>query len=293
MERRAAFALVALCVAALLYLLIDSQRAATVFESESDFGRVRVVERSDGLRSLYTGEGRARQSAIYPGRPMHLEHEYTRVGMIGLALIPLDGRILFVGLGGGAMPMYARQIMPRAYIDVVEIDPVIVDVAQRYFGFVTDERMIVHTGDGRAFIENAPPGTYDLIVLDAFSDDEVPYSLTTRQFLSAVDTALAPGGVVVSNLWTAAPAFPSMLMTYRTVFEQVHLLRVPRRAQRILIAGPAGRTFDRAALLRAARDFARRVELGFDLPALVVNGYEAAPRVRAPVLEDRQPARVE
>ncbi|MGH7463520.1 MAG: hypothetical protein ACREK1_00005, partial [Longimicrobiales bacterium] len=98
MIRRAGFAIAALCTAAVLYLLIDSQRPRTIFESDSEFGRVRVTERSDGLRSLYTGEGRARQSAIYPGRPMHLEHASTRVGMIGLALIPPDGRILFVGL---------------------------------------------------------------------------------------------------------------------------------------------------------------------------------------------------
>lgn len=275
-----------LAIATALAYVVASQRTRVVFESDSDFDRVRVVEQSDGLRYLVTGEGRARQSAIYPGRPMHLELAYSRVGMIGLALVPPDARILFVGLGGGAMPMYTRQVMPHARIDVVEIDPVIVDVAQEWFGFTPDSLMVVHTGDGRAFIERAPPGSYDLIVLDAFSDDEVPYSLTTREFLLAVRAAVTEDGVVVSNLWTRAPAYPSMLATYVAVFDEVHLLEVPRRAQRILVGGAGDGEMDRATLVSAARALAERVELGFDLPGLVEGGYEAVPVLAAPVLED-------
>jgi spermidine synthase len=146
--------------------------------------------------------------------------------------------------------------------------------------------MVVHAGDGRAFIERAPPHTYDLIVLDAFSDDEVPYSLTTREFLTAVHAALSPEGIVVSNVWTAAPAYPAMLATYRAVFDEVHLLRVPRHAQRILVAGTGARPLDASVLTDAARTFAARVETGFDLLQLVEQGYEPVPPTNEPVLED-------
>ena len=287
MFRRHSLTIALIVVAGALAWLLTTQRTRTVFETHSEFGRVRVTERSDGLRSLITGDGRARQSAIYPGRPMHLELAYSRVGMAGLALVPPDARILFVGLGGGAMPMYTRQVMPDAHIDVVEIDPVIVEVAQRWFGFRPDAQMVVHTGDGRAFIEDAPRATYDLIVLDAFSDDEVPYSLTTREFLQAVRAALTPEGVVVSNLWTGSPSYQAMLTTYDTVFDEVHLLRVPRRAQHILVAGTGARPLDAATMANAARTFAARVETGFDLPRLVEEGYEPVPPTDAPVLEDR------
>ena len=279
---------VMIAVAGALLYALSAQRTRTVFESESEFGRVRVTEQSDGLRSLYTGAGRARQSAIYPGRPLQLVHEYTRVGMIGLALVPADARILFVGLGGGAMPMFTRQVMPRAHIDVVEIDPVIVAAAQRWFGFVPDEQLTVHTGDGRAFIEATPPGTYDLIVLDAFSDDEVPYSLTTREFLRAVRASMAEDGVVISNLWTAQATYAAMLATYDDVFDHVHLLRVPRRAQRILIASTQSRPMDRRNLTEAARALESRVELGFPLASLVEQGHES-PRAGGSVLLDRSP----
>lgn len=257
-----------------------------LFEGESDFQPVRVVERADGLRSLYTA-GRSRQSALYPGRPLHLEITYTRVGMIGLALVPEDARILFVGLGGGAMPRYTHHVLPEASIDVVEIDPLIVDVAQRWFGFRPDARLRVHTADGRAFIEDAEPASWDLIVLDAFAEHGIPYALTTRQFLEAVSSRLAPRGVVVSNIWSSARAYRSMLATYQAVYGDVQLVRVPGRAQRIVVSGPGAAGLGRTGLIRAAEDLAARVELGFDLRGLVAREYEALPRVRAEVLEDR------
>jgi spermidine synthase len=276
-------------VLALGYRAGSARDGNVVFEGESSFGRVWVVERADGLRSLYMGEGRARQSAIFPGRPRHLELPYTRVATIGLALTPADGRILFVGLGGGAMPMFARQVLPEARIDVVEIDPLIVEVAHSHFGFQPDSLLVVHTTDGRAFIEEAPLPSYDLIVLDAFSDDEIPLALATRQFLESVRDRLAPDGVVVSNLWSANRDHDAMLATYQAVFQQVHLVRVPGRSQRILIAGATREPLDRPALVAASRLLALRVDLGFDLPRLVSRGYQVPAVPAAPVLEDQVP----
>src|SRR5690606_30501568 len=238
---------------ALAFFVLFGQRQRVLFDSTGDFGRVRVTENAAGLRTLYTGEGRARQSVIRPGDPLQLELPYTRVATIGLALIPPDARILYVGLGGGAMPMHAHHVLPRASIDVVEIDPLIVDLAQSYFGFRPDSLLRVHTADGRAFIESAAPESWDLIVLDAFSDDAIPHALATREFLEAVRARLEPSGIVLSNLWTATDAYSSMLATYRSVFTDVHLLHVPDRRQAILITARAPRTITRDTLLVAAR----------------------------------------
>jgi len=283
--RAAAPTAAVLLLVALAYASI-SRAPRTLFETDSAFGRVRVVERHDGLRSLYIGGGRARQTAVFPDRPMHLELAYTRVAVIGLALVPMDGRLLYVGLGGGAMPTHARHVLPLARIDVVEIDPVIVDVAQRWFGFTPGANLSVHTDDGRAFIERATPGMWDLIVLDAFSDDAIPFSLTTRQFLEAVRTRVTADGVVIANLFTRGAAHASMLATYDAVFDDVHRIAVPGRRQEIVVASAATRALDRTTLVNVARAFAGRVELGFDLAGLVEGGYESLPRSHASVLDD-------
>lgn len=268
---------------ALAFLLILADRPHVVFEGEGAFGRVRVTEGSNGMRTLYTGDARARQSVIRPGDPLHLELPYSRVAAIGLAFIPADGRILYVGLGGGAMPMHAHEVLPAATIDVIEIDPLIVDVAHEYFGFRPDSLLRIHTGDGRAFIESAAPATWDLIVLDAFSDDEIPHALATQEFLTAVQSRLKPSGVVLSNLWTANDAYPSMVATYQHVFPGVHLLQVPQRSQVILLATGEDRPLGRDSLVAAARELEGFVP---GLTAAISVGYSRADPVDAGVLAD-------
>lgn len=281
--------------AALLALLLVAAGAAhllrasaerTLFEADSEFGGVRVAERRGGVRALYTGGGSALQSAVVPGRPRDLQVEYTRVGVIGLALVPPDAEILYVGLGGGAMPMHARHVLPGASIAAVEIDPLVVEVARRFFGVHEDARLRVHVGDGRAFLESAHGAHWDLIVLDAFAGNEVPLSLATREFLETVAARLAPGGVVVANLWTRAPVYDAMLATYHAVFPDVHLVRVGRRAQDILVARSGPGSLSRDSLLAAAATLARRSHPGFDLEARVRRGHRPAPVPTAAVLRD-------
>lgn len=281
----AAAILLALVLAAAVWSRANPA-ARTLFDQGSEFGRVRVIETRGGLRELRTGDDAGLQTVLHPERPRRLESAYTRVGMIGLALVPPDARVLFVGLGGGAMPTFARLVAPELTIDVVEIDPLIVDVAQRFFNVRPDDRLRLHVGDGRAFIEAAPPGAYDLIVLDAFSDDAIPRALATREFLQAVDAALKADGVVVSNLWTANDDYASMVATYAAVFQRVHLVRVPARRQNILVAGPAVAGADRDAFVAAAAALQARADLGFDLRGLVATGYTREIG-GAPVLHDR------
>jgi spermidine synthase len=280
---------VGLVLAALLLVLAYralTPRWTVIHDSTSDFGRIRVTERHDGLRRLYLGEGRAVQTAAWADRPRHLESAYTRVAMIGLALAPPGGRVLFVGIGGGAMPMYARVVRPDAALDAVEIDPAVLDVAIRFFGFRPDSLLTAHVDDGRAFIERAAPGSWDIVVLDAFSDDEIPYALATREFLLAVRSSLAADGVVVSNLWTRNPFYDDMVATYLDVFPQVRLISVPGRPQRILLAS-ADRPLEAGDLIAAARALAARETPGFDLPALIERGYLQPPPRAGRVLADR------
>lgn len=270
--------------AALLAAACDVR--TVVFEEGTSSDRVRVMERSDGLRELYMGEGRVRQSAVYPGRPLHLELPYTRVATLSLALVPPGGRILYVGLGGGALPMHARQLLPELRIDVVEIDPRIVEVARDHFGFVEDPRTTVHVADGRAFIEAAPVASWDVVLLDAFADDAIPRELATRQFLEEVRRVLARGGAVVANVPSGNPLADDMLATYAAVFPGVARVQVPGRQQWIVVAVPDDRPLGRQLLVEAGRRLAPGTPLGFDLPSLVEEGFVDDPLPAAPVLED-------
>lgn len=56
--------------------------------------------------------------------------------------------VLLVGLGGGGLPQFLRDFMPSVTIEVVELDPVVLEVAKQWFGFQPDDRLTVTLGDG-------------------------------------------------------------------------------------------------------------------------------------------------
>src|SRR5712671_7939777 len=226
-------------LSALAALSVLACAAETViYEKPSHYNTIVVTEDSNGLRTLLFERGGSRQSVVKPGDPEHLELPYARVALAGLALCEEPRRILVVGLGGGSLPMFLRKHYPAAGIDVAEIDPDVVDVAKKLFGFVADERMHAHVGDGRQFIENARQADYDIIFLDAFGARDVPKHLTTLEFLQITRRALKPNGVVVSNIWRPAsnPLYDSMVRTHQEVFEELLILDVPGDVNNIFLA---------------------------------------------------------
>lgn len=56
--------------------------------------------------------------------------------------------VLLVGLGGGGLAQFLRDFVPSITIEVVELDPVVLEVAKDWFGFRPDDRLTVTLGDG-------------------------------------------------------------------------------------------------------------------------------------------------
>lgn len=88
---------------------------------------------------------------------------------------------------------------PNLSIDVVEIDPIVVDVAREYF-FLNNSnpKLKIYTQDARDYLEQYS-GKYDVIILDAFSKTYVPFHLMTLEFYDLLYTKLSDDGVVVAN----------------------------------------------------------------------------------------------
>src|SRR5256712_13454546 len=83
-------------------------------------------------------------------------------------------------------------------IDVAELDPAVVDAGRRYFHAPAGSRLRVATEDGRLFVTRSPD-RYDIILLDAYLIDTIPFHLATREFFVAARAHLVPGGVLGSN----------------------------------------------------------------------------------------------
>ena len=198
-------------------------RQRRFIEIDSDYRGIEVF-RYDSLCSLSFEHSGATQTRIDLKDPNRLVSRYTQMSFAGLLLTPEPKSILVAGLGGGSIPRTFSDLLPDALIDVVELDPVMVGVAKKYFMFEETANMRVHVGDARAFIRRAghQGRQYDYIVFDAFDDDVIPSHLRTAEFLEEVKRILSPGGVLVAN---EIPRFcRPELVSYQQVWSRFYQL---------------------------------------------------------------------
>ena len=133
----------------------------------------------------------------------------------GRPAAPGDGRAIgVVGLGSGTIAAWAQ---PGDSLTFYEIDPLVIRVAEdpTYFTWLADAavRPAIVLGDARLSLEPVAAGTYDVLVLDAFSSDAIPAHLLTAEAIADDARVLRPGGVLaihVSNrYYDLAPAVAS------------------------------------------------------------------------------------
>ena len=106
-----------------------------LFEKNSLYQYIQVIEdTAKKERYVRNQKKEYTQGGIYVNAPEKLLFEFTRMGFVSLAFLDRDPKdVLFVGLGAGAMPRYFTGRYPDAIIDIAEIDPEMVTVAQKYF----------------------------------------------------------------------------------------------------------------------------------------------------------------
>lgn len=140
-------------------------------------------------------------------------------------------RALFIGAGAFGMPEELSRVVAGSEVDVVEIDPAVIDVGRRYFKLDEHPRVHAYAGDARRFL-NESAGGYDFIFGDAYNGvQHIPSHLVTREFFSVVKSRLSPGGVFMMNVITAvegekAELLGHVLATVRAVFPHVETFAV-------------------------------------------------------------------
>jgi spermidine synthase len=225
---RAAAALLCMGLVALAMFWHARTRAAEpglLLEMDSFYNHIRVAEDS-GTR--YMDFDNLRQSAMLLEDPWELRLRYSRFLALALAFQPEPKRVLILGLGGGSFPKRLYRDLPQIVVDAVDIDPEVLAIAKRYFRVPEDSRLRLHPRDGRRFVQETTE-KYDLIFLDAYNSDTIPFHLTTREFYRELEARLAPGGVVVSNIigtlrGPQSAFFRAMYRTLSETFPAVHVV---------------------------------------------------------------------
>jgi spermidine synthase len=137
--------------------------------------------------------------------------------------------VAILGLAGGtAARQYTAAYGAGVQITGVEIDPVILDVAHRYF-HLDEPNVHPVVGDARYWLDTQA-GKYDVVVMDAYRQPYIPFHLTTREFFSEVRDHLQPGGVAVVNAGRTATDYrlvDAIASTMAAVYPSVFLVDVP------------------------------------------------------------------
>jgi spermidine synthase len=187
-------------VAALLFIPAGTIKASPglLYETESQYQYVQVLQRSNGSRVLKLNEGVAVHSVWYPSSVL-TGGEWDMF----LVVPPLVGRpvqsMLVIGNAGGTIARAYGKLYPGVQIDGVEIDPKVTEVGRRYFGLGDNPNLHVITDDGRPFLQLTDK-RYDLILVDAYRQPYIPFYLATREFFRLARDHLTPGGVLAINV---------------------------------------------------------------------------------------------
>ncbi len=263
-----------LLIGATLALLVSTAgllSLKTVVEAQSDeIHRERsqysdiIVTQRDGRRCMrfdVRRSGDLNQSCFMVDDPLRLVFDYTQMSFAGLLVNPEPDRVLVAGLGGGSIPSLLDELYPEAHIDVVEIDPAVIRVAQEYFEFEPTGNVQAHAADARVFIRRAAQRgeEYDYVVLDAFGGEYIPEHLMTREFLQEVKQIMSEDGVLVANTFSTSDLYDHESVTYADVFGTYFNFRRAGTGNRIIIATP-GPLPSRGDLRQPARELHDRLQ---------------------------------
>lgn len=174
---------------------IDSQYNRIVVSREFNYAREIIALKTDnaGIQSAVFAEGD--KSELTAG--------YLREFDISLEINPEIKKALLIGGAGFTYPAHFLQKNPQATIDVVEIDPKMVEVAKKYLFFEEESGLKIIHQDARLFPDSCSH-QYDAIYLDAFSSLSPPYYLTTGEFFNSLKTkCLSKEGILLVNLISA------------------------------------------------------------------------------------------
>ncbi len=209
------------------------------------------------------------QSGIFLDDPDTLLFGYTRMFDFAPENLPNIGNALMIGAGAYSYPTHFVRKYPKASIDVVEIDPKLLELAKKYFSFKETPAIKIHHEDGRVFLNNLKE-TYDVILVDAFlANATIPFQLTTKEVAQKMHDSLKDSGIIMINMIGSIEKNGDSFVqaeyrTYKQVFSHIYLFKVydsipDEKIQNMMLVG--FKTSDKAPLEKLT-DKAKKILAG-------------------------------
>jgi spermidine synthase len=233
---------------------------------KSNYSTIRI-RRANDHRSLCfvrdSGE-EVTESMLDLRRPYDLLIDYTRYMFLSYVFCPKPERVLIVGLGGGSMVHFLRRYDKDVKVDVAEIDPEIVRLADKYFGVRTGGNVKIINTDAFEYLMHPTEHAYDVIYLDAFLKPSVETDSTgvllrlkTIQFYKEMQKRLKPDGIAVFNI-NPHQSVDEDIARIRVAFPQTYVFHLPNYGGQVVVASLAKERMEPKDVVAAAQEIDRR-----------------------------------
>ena len=166
-----------------------------VFSAQSEIQRIDVLE-SKEFGKILVVDG----DLMLTEKDEFIYHEM--ISHVPMAVHPQVEKILVIGGGDGSVVRELAKYDTVEQIDVVEADPLLVEVCRKYFPqmacSLNDPRVHIYHEDGLRFIRSKSDA-YDLIIIDSPNPFGAGEGLFTKEFYGNCFNALHEDGIMINQ----------------------------------------------------------------------------------------------
>ena len=166
-----------------------------VFSAQSEIQRIDVLE-SKEFGKILVVDG----DLMLTEKDEFIYHEM--ISHVPMAVHPQVEKILVIGGGDGGVVRELAKYDTVEQIDVVEADPLLVEVCRKYFPqmacSLNDPRVHIYHEDGLRFIRSKSDA-YDLIIIESPNPFGAGEGLFTKEFYGNCFNALHEDGIMINQ----------------------------------------------------------------------------------------------
>ena len=139
------------------------------------------------------------QSRMRKAAPTELVLSYTQAMMAFMLFNAAPQDVLIVGLGGGSLAKFCHRYLPQARITTLEISREVIALREAFHVPPDSERFRVIHADAGDWLPRHD-AVADVLLLDGYSETDVPLSISGAGFYARCARVLTPQGILVANI---------------------------------------------------------------------------------------------
>lgn len=260
----------------------DRDAGSVVYEVKSTYSHIRIRRNGNVLTLVFVRDSgeEAFESQVNLRAPHVLKFNYLQHMFASYLVQPEQKNVMIVGLGGGSMVHFLQKYDQEVAVEAVEIDPVVVQLAEKYFKVKQNEKVKLIVADAFEYLKTTK-AKYDTIYMDAFlkpSEDTdetgVPLNLRTIEFYKQMQGLLTENGSVVYNI-NPHDRMEADIATIKEAFPQTYVFNLPNRGGVVVVGSMQKTRIESPALIEAGKAIDTRFKAGFSF-------QDIARRVRRP-----------